>query len=104
MACKFWLEDFSCLFKQVSFIPDASQNEGERLNSMTWVVIIVALILLGFGIKSWWVFLILGLLLTIVLYFGYKPRLKQASHYTCSYRNQTIFPTTKKPKLNLRSR
>jgi hypothetical protein len=102
LPCKFWLEDFSCLFKQINFIPDKNQNEQERLNSMTWVIIIVSLILLGFGIKSWWIFLLFGLSLIIIIFLSYRQTIKEISHYTCQYKYKK--ESVKTSKFNLRGR
>jgi uncharacterized membrane protein len=101
MVCQFWLEDFSCLFKNISLFPDQSQNEAERLNSMTWIIIIVSLLLFGFRIQYWWLFLLIGLFLVFILYLSWKPYISSSvSHYTCAYkhfRNKNI-----QPKLNLK--
>lgn len=67
---KFWLEDITDLFRQVTILPNSDMTEEERLNTMTRLVIIISIILLLFGIGSWLLFLVLGVVLVIVLYYA----------------------------------
>lgn len=85
---KFWLEDPSDLFKNLSPIPDSKMNREEKFNALTWFVIYVAIVALlfvynksgggSFGqMKSCQVyypfmFLISGLLLLALIYFSDK--------------------------------
>ena len=87
MTCQFWLDDFHCLFKNISLFPEKSQNEAERLNSMTWIIIIVSLVLWGFRVRYWWLFLIIGLILVFILYLSWKSY-SPISHFTCSYKHK----------------
>ncbi len=67
---KFWLENLSDLFRQVTILPNAEMTEEERLNAMTRLVIIISIVLLLFGYGSWILFLVLGVVLVIVLYYA----------------------------------
>lgn len=89
--CKFWLEDVSCLFRNFNVLPNCDMGLGARLNALTWLVIVITLILLVFGVGNWWLFLLLGLGLVLLLYFAWRPvpsAMIPPAHYTCRYREQ----------------
>jgi hypothetical protein len=79
---KFWLEDPSALFQQLTIIPNCGMTEAERLNAMTRLILVITLILYLLHFGSWLLFLILGLLLVIFLYYINK-RSGRIDHYRC---------------------
>lgn len=68
MDQRFWLEDPSTLIKSFHLLPDERAGRIERLNSLSLLIIIISLVLFLLKVRYWWVFLIGGLLVTIVLW------------------------------------
>ena len=69
---KFWIEDPSVLFQTLDIIPNQDMTEAERLNAMTRVVIIITAILFIIKFPLWWIFLIIGIITVIVLWYIVK--------------------------------
>jgi len=72
----FWLEKPSSIFDNFILIPQPGMTEDERLNALTRLVIVVALVLYVLKIGSWVLFFVLGMILVIILYLRSK-RYKQ---------------------------
>ena len=65
----FWLYDPGSLIVNAGFTPNCHMTEQQRLNTLTWWILIIAFIFFFVGYGSWFIFLILGLALVIFLYF-----------------------------------
>jgi hypothetical protein len=68
----FWLEDSSALFETFDIIPNADMNDMERLNAMTRAIIIISAIMFVVKFPAWWVFLVFGIIVVIILWFIMK--------------------------------
>jgi len=66
---KIWIEDPSVLFQTFDIIPNQDMTEAERLNAMTRVVIIITAIMFIIKFPLWWIFLIIGIITIIVLWY-----------------------------------
>lgn len=107
---RFWLEEPASLFKRLSLLPHCGMTDCERLNAMTRLIIVIAVILFIIPLASWWLFLILGIILIVGLYYMSRtPKPNIIENYRCRYRQRHKKPqisgeiTAKKPKLNLRT-
>lgn len=110
---KFWLESPNSLYSKLSIFPHCGMTDCERLNAMTRLIVVIAVILFFIPLASWWLFLILGILLILGLYYiSRTPKPNIIENYRCRYRQRRKRPqfsditdiTTKKDKINLRSR
>lgn len=70
----FWIEDPSALFQTFDVIPDMNMTDAERLNAMTRVIIIITVIMFLFKFQAWWLFLCLGLIVVIIIWYIVKGR------------------------------
>jgi len=91
---KFWLEDL------LSFRSPTGLTESQRLNLVTWLVVIGSLLLYLLGIRAWWLFLLGGLLVIVMQYLWRSPQ--PVSHYTC--RRSNTVTHIKRPDSSLRLR
>lgn len=66
---RFWLEDPSIIFQSGVIIPRCNMSIIERLNALTRLILLITLFLLLFCFREWWLFLLLGLILVLVLYY-----------------------------------
>ena len=66
---KFWLEDPTWLIRSLQIFPREEMYEAQRLNALTRLVIIIAIILIFIPLASWIIFLISGLVLIVLLYW-----------------------------------
>lgn len=74
MTEPFWLEDWTTLYRSRSVWPSAAMTQAERLNVMTRLLIVVAVLMVFVPfLGSWWLFLLLGLLLVLAVWFLSKP-------------------------------
>lgn len=85
---KCWIEDPTTLLRATSIIPTCQMNEAERINAITRLVIVIAVVLFFVPIASWWVFLILGIILVVILYLisrnkEIKNNKKIIEHFRC---------------------
>jgi hypothetical protein len=69
----FWLNKPSQLFR-LQILPSSSLTNGERLNAVSRLIIIITIILFIFWREEghWWRFLLAGALIVIVLYFSIR--------------------------------
>lgn len=66
---KFWFEDPSSLFQTFEIIPNREMTDAERLNAMTRVIIIITAIMFVVKFPLWWMFLVIGIIAVIVLWY-----------------------------------
>ena len=66
---KFWLEDPTWLIRSLQIFPREGMYEAQRLNALTRLVIVIAIILIFVPLASWIIFLISGLVLIVILYW-----------------------------------
>lgn len=64
---KFWLDDPNVLWNSFNIIPTVDMSNAERLNSLTRLLILTTVILYASGYQLYYVVLILGILLVVVL-------------------------------------
>jgi hypothetical protein len=74
IASDFWFENPSALLRTLDVMPQSDMNDAERLNAMTRVVIIIAIIMFAAQFQLWWLFLALGLITVIALWYLVKSR------------------------------
>ena len=65
---KFWLENPKVLFTDVKVLPNQQDDINDKLNTLTKLVIIIAIVLALFGWRYWLVFLIVALLIILLIY------------------------------------
>lgn len=70
----FWFENPSTLLRNFDVMPQSDMNDAERLNAMTRMVIIIAIIMFVAQFQLWWLFLALGLITVIALWYLVKSR------------------------------
>lgn len=70
----FWFEDPSAIFQTFDIIPNSNMTDAERLNAMTRVIIIISAIMFVIKFPAWWIFLVLGIIVVIILWFIMKSR------------------------------
>lgn len=73
-SCSFWFEDPTALFQTLELIPNARMSDAERLNAMTRVIIIIAAIMFVVRFPAWWMFLVIGIIVVIILWYIIKGR------------------------------
>lgn len=75
----FWLDRPSALVETYDLLPQDNMTDGERLNAMTRVVIIIAAIMFLIQFELWWLFLVVGLIVIIALWQLNKEHILRAS-------------------------
>jgi hypothetical protein len=91
---QFWLEDYRVLFQSPTFLPTNQMTEVQRLNTLTRLILLIAIILAIFHLGNWLLFLLLGLGLVILLYYAQRspatpssgPVESRTEHYRCPRR------------------
>lgn len=71
---KFWVEEPLILFQTLEVIPRDEMTIAERLNAMTRVIIIIAAIMFIVKFPLWWLFLIFGLIVVVVMWYLIKEK------------------------------
>lgn len=66
---QFWVEKPEVLWGDWHFLPTQGLGDVELCNVMTRLVIVLSLLLFIVGFRQWWLFLILGILLFVVLWW-----------------------------------
>lgn len=98
---RFWLEEPVSLFRSTTLIPQCGMTTAARLNALTRLVLLIALILYLFCIGQWWLFLLLGLLLVIVLYYLDQQSQNRygvvVENYVCPSRQVRRYPVYTTP-------
>jgi len=96
---KIWIEDPTVLFQTLDIMPDANMTNAERLNAMTRVIIIITAIMFILKFPVWWLFLGLGLIVVIIIWYIIKGReqvyLRQQREYLRKPRRRIITPLNK---------
>ena len=70
----FWFEDPSALFQTFDVIPNQDMTDAERLNAMTRVIILITAVMFIVKFPLWWMFLVIGIIAVIVLWYIVKGR------------------------------
>ena len=70
----FWFEDPSALFQTFDIIPNQDMTDAERLNAMTRVIILITAVMFIVKFPLWWMFLVIGIIAVIVLWYIIKGR------------------------------
>ncbi len=106
---KCWLEEPSSLLQDTTLIPRPGMTNAERLNSLTRLILAIAVILFFFPIGSWWIFLIFGIGLIVFLYYSMRSsklnNYRIVENYRCFSRLRLKHKRNlDKPRLTIRSR
>ena len=96
---RFWLEDPKALWLHWGILPNCQMTDAQRLNALTRLIILISLIMLLFGLCRWYLFLLLGLGLVIILWYTTRPKPIIENYCQGSYCSEDI-----KPKIRFRSR
>ena len=86
MSNVFWAHQPSNLISSATVIPNREMCDEELLNTITRLVIVIALVLVLFRVNRWWLFLILGLLLVVILWYTMGKRddpPDRVEHFRC---------------------
>jgi hypothetical protein len=76
---KFWIHDPCALLSSVNIFPLPSQSRSAKLNSLTRLSILIAIIMYFMEFKYWLVFLLFAMLAIIILNCATKPKDKHKS-------------------------
>ena len=71
-SSNFWVEDPKTLFQSFDIIPQDDMNNAERLNAMTRIIIIITAMMFVIRFSLWWLFLVIGLIVVIILWYMVK--------------------------------
>ena len=102
---KFWLENPISLFQDLDILPNPTMTNDEKLNALTRAIIIISAIMFAFRFPTWWLFLFVGILVVIVIWYMTKDinrdlkkskPLKQTNHS----KRRIITPLTSTNKIN----
>lgn len=74
MPVKFWIEDPVSLFQTFDIVPNPEMTDAERLNAMTRVIIVITAIMFVLKFPIWWLFLGIGLIVVIIMWYIIKER------------------------------
>lgn len=70
----FWFEDPSALFQTFEVVPNQNMTDAERLNAMTRVIILITAIMFVIKFPLWWMFLVIGIIVVIIMWYIVKGR------------------------------
>jgi len=71
---EFWVENPTTLLENFDIVPNEDMTDGNRLNSMTRIIILISAIMFGVNFQLWWLFLSLGLIVVVTLWYLIKYR------------------------------
>ena len=100
---KFWLQDWSVLFRNYTILPECGMQNAERLNAMTRLIFVIAIILAIIGVGSWLLFLILGLVLVVILWYSCERKSK-IENYRCRSHTSRLSGNSRGRKIRICSR
>lgn len=121
---KCWFEDPLSIFTSMTIVPSCGMTDAQRINAITRLIIVIAVVLFFIPLASWWIFLILGLILVGLIFWSTKVKTPTVvENYRCFSRSRRkprfVEPKTSEPsrrpeinnrkgiekkKINLRSR
>lgn len=104
---KCWLDDPSLLFKGQEIFPTDTMTEGERLNTLTRLVIVVSIIFYMYKWTLWWVFLCVSLIFIVGIWIYNKNNIPQKNIQKAYFRpplEPIIKPIILPPKFKIASR
>jgi hypothetical protein len=82
------MEDPSALFQTFDVMPNENMTDAERLNALTRVIILITAFMFIVKFPLWWMFLGIGIIVVIVLWYIVKERDKV---YEDNVRRQTEY-------------
>ena len=95
---KFWTDDFCALFRDPwRIVPLAKYTRNEKLNALTRLSILIALVLLVLGHEYWYIFLGLSVLILILLKYTCSENRVEGFSITPTYANNDLHTTTLAP-------
>lgn len=90
---KFWLERPRDLLSRANLLPDTNDTFNEKLNTLTKLVIIIAIILAVVGWKHWLTFLVVALLVILFAYLiedAQRNNDRQGDHDLVEHFNEEV--------------
>lgn len=72
-STKFWVEDPCILFTDMALFPTKNMTKAEKLNALTRLVIIIAIIMYVMKYEHWFTFLVISVIVIIVLNYSSRP-------------------------------
>lgn len=94
---KFWLDDPCCLFSDFELLPRKDMTTNEKLNALTRLVIIIAVVMYVMNYEYWFNFLVISLLIIIVSRYLYKNSRKEGFSMNPTYTEGSAPFTTVPP-------
>lgn len=97
---KFWLDDPCSLFSSFNFLPLNTLTLNEKLNALTRIAIIIAIILYCLDYSQWLIFLLISLVVIILLKYvtlKKEPENKESFTLTPTYTGLDLQQTTVAP-------
>ncbi len=77
-STKFWVEDLCVLFTDLKLFPTIEMSKTEKLNALTRLAIIIAIIMYFMTYEHWFVFLVLSILVIVVLNYAGSSTLENS--------------------------
>lgn len=71
-STSFWVEDPCILFSDMAFFPTADMTKAEKLNALTRLAIVIAIVMYFMKYEYWFTFLVLSVLIIVVLNYAGK--------------------------------
>lgn len=65
----FWINDPRALFSSTDLVSRDNMTNAERLNALTRVIVIISIIMFLVRFPLWWLFLLIGLIFVIILFY-----------------------------------
>ena len=71
---KFWIEDPCILFTDLVFFPTVEMPREQKLNALTRLALVIAIVMYSMEYKYWLTFLLIAVLLLVVIQYASKAR------------------------------
>lgn len=90
---KFWVEEPSILFTDLVVFPTVSASKTEKLNALTRLAVVIAIIMYFMKYDNWFVFLILSILIIVVLNYAKVSESFKKNEQSDNIEEFSIVPT-----------
>lgn len=71
---KFWISDVCVLFSDLQFFPTANMTREEKLNALTRLAVVIAIVMYLMDYKHWHTFLLIAILTLVVVEYASKNK------------------------------
>lgn len=88
---KFWLEEPRDIVARISLLPNPNDTWEQKLNAITRLIFVVAIILFLLKWKYWSVFLVLGLVFIVFIYLTKQEKSDIFEHFDEDMKNFTYY-------------